>query len=478
MIDNQNDEQNSFSVWWEEPVEQDSANPMNWTSRRKWSIIGSVSLVTFLTPLASSMFAPGVPQVMVDFHNDSTLLATFVVSVFILGYTFGPLVVAPLSEWAGRSPIYHVCNVLFVVFSIVCAVAPNMNTLIAFRFFAGFVGVAPITIGSGTIADIMPREKRGAAMAIWSLGPLLGPVIGPVVGGFIVEDKGWRWVFWVLVIVSGASTLLCFLVLRETYAPIILEKKAAHLRKETGNDAYQSRLKPNIPAGEMFRLSILRPTKMLLFSPIVTLLSLYVAVLYGLLYILFTTFTFVYEDQYRFSSSMVGLAYLGSGAGMLLGLFFVGRLSDQRIKKIMQSGHPVKPEDRIPFFFSIPGSLCVPVGLFLYGWGADKHLHWIVPEIGNAFTGFGMIIILMCINTYLVDAFTAHAASAIAANTVLRSLLGALVPLGGLNMYDSLGLGWGNSLLGFIALGMASIPLLFRVYGERIRTNPRWQREW
>lgn len=105
----------------------------------------------------------------------------------------------------------------------------------------------------------------------------------------------------------------------------------------------------------------------------------------------------------------------------------------------------------------------------MYGWGAHAQVRWILPQIGTAITGFGMIVVLFCIQAYLVDTYTVHAASAIAANTVLRSLLGALLPLCGLEVYDALGLGWGNTLLGFLALGLAPIPVLFGVFGERLR---------
>jgi hypothetical protein len=80
-----------------------------------------------------------------------------------------------------------------------------------------------------------------------------------------------------------------------------------------------------------------------------------------------------------------------------------------------------------------------------------------------------MIIILMCIQTYLVDAYTRHAASVMAANAVLRSLLGALLPVCGLKLYDAIGLGWGNSLLAFIALAMAPLRVVFKIFGERLR---------
>lgn len=208
---------------------------------------------------------------------------------------------------------------------------------------------------------------------------------------------------------------------------------------------------------------------MLLFSSIVAFMCIYIAVLYGLLYILFTTFTEVFQGQYGFSSGSSGLSFLGSGVGTLIGLFYAGGLSDYAIKLKMRRNEQLQPEDRLPWYISVPGSVSIPIGLFIYGWTTDYQVHWIAPEIGTAVIGYGMITVLMGVQTYLVDAFTAHAASAIAACTVLRSLAGGLLPLCGLELYHKLGLGWGNSLLAFIALGIAPIPVLFQLFGERIR---------
>lgn len=152
------------------------------------------------------MFAPGITQVLRDFNSTSSVLSSFVVSVYILGFAFGPLVVAPLSEYSGRSMVYNICNILFTIFNVASALAPNMAALIVFRFLDGFAGVAAITCGSGTIVDLMPTDQRGRAMAVWSLGPLFGPIVGPVAGGFLVETTTWRWVFWVLaIVVRGIS---------------------------------------------------------------------------------------------------------------------------------------------------------------------------------------------------------------------------------------------------------------------------------
>jgi MFS family permease len=127
------------------------------------------------SPLASSMFAPGLEQVMREFRSTNSSLASFVVSVYILGYAVGPLFMAPLSELYGRLPVYHVSNALFVVFTIACAVSSNLGMLVAFRFLDGCVGSTPLVLGGGSIADLISQEKRGGIMAIWAIGPLLGP---------------------------------------------------------------------------------------------------------------------------------------------------------------------------------------------------------------------------------------------------------------------------------------------------------------
>ncbi|GAB7344031.1 hypothetical protein MBLNU457_1953t1 [Dothideomycetes sp. NU457] len=456
-------------VDWDGP--DDPQNPLNWTKNKKGIAVFVLSMLTLVTPLASSMFAPGVPSVMKEFGTTSQTLAEFVVSVYILGFAIGPLLISPLSEMWGRYPVYIVTYFCFIIFTIACAVAKDMGSLIVFRFFSGCFGVTPVTIGGGTIADLFPAERRGAVMAIWAMGPLLGPVIGPVAGGYLSASMGWRWVFWIIAIAAGFFAILCAIFTRETYAPVILARKAKRLRKQTGNPDLRSKLDTGLTSKEMLLRAIIRPSKMLLFSPIVLLMSIYMSVIYGLLYLLFTTFTFVFEQNYGFTEDNVGLVYIAMGIGMLLGLAFLGFISDRLSKKLAAKNNNgvMKPEYRLPPL--IVGGFFIPVGMFIYGWGTDKQVQWAVPLLGTLFVGMGIIAAFMCIQTYLIDAFTVYAASAIAANTVLRSIFGAFLPLAGLDMYDALGLGWGNSLLGFIALGLIPIPGLFYKYGEHIRTR-------
>jgi MFS family permease len=151
--------------------------------------------------LASCIVAPAVTQVVAEFNIDNDSLASFVVSAYILGLAFGPLLLAPFSEVYGRWICYTTCNIFYIFFTIASAVSSNFSMLIAFRFLAGAMGAAPLTIGGGTIADLFPVHQRGVALSFYLLGPTSGPAIGSIAGGFLAQDKGWRWIFWSLAII-------------------------------------------------------------------------------------------------------------------------------------------------------------------------------------------------------------------------------------------------------------------------------------
>ena len=189
---------------------------------------------------------------------------------------------------------------------------------------------------------------------------------------------------------------------------------------------------------------------------------------------MFATFTEVFEEQYGFPTKSIGLTFLGVGVGSLIGLFVIGSVSD-RILKAKSKPTPkspsgsMKPEYRLPPL--LVGAFFIPAGLFLYGWTAQYKTPWIAPIIGTALVGISNLSVFLCITSYLVDAFTIYAASALAANTVVRSIMGALLPLAGQSMYAALGLGWGNSLLGFIAVACIPVPWALIKYGENLRKS-------
>jgi MFS family permease len=273
---------------------------------------------------------------------------------------------------------------------------------------------------------------------------------------------------------SGISTLISLIVQRETYEPVLPERRTKHLRKTLHRPELYHRYSHKTINRAYFAQTIIRPLRMLFLSPIVLITSIYVGLVYGYTYLLFTSLTPLYTKTYAFTPSATGLTYLGFGAGCTIGLVLFGLLSDRSAKAATSASATGerKPEYRLPPL--IPGSLLVPMGLFWYGWSAQAHVHWIMPIIGTAWVGLGTLAIFMPVQAYLIDAFEVHAASTSAANTVLRSLLGAFLPLAGPGLYAVLGQGWGNSVLGFVALGFVALgftPLAWAIlrFGERIR---------
>ena len=183
--------------------------------------------------------------------------------------------------------------------------------------------------------------------------------------------------------------------MRETYAYVVLERKTKRLRKETNNPHLRSALDSG-RGFQLFEIAIVRPLKLLFLSPIVFLMSFYMATVYGYLYLLFTTFSRVFGDQYVFSETNIGLTYLGVGLGSFLGLVICGGLSDKLVASLSKRhGGLPKPEYRLPTMFG--SAFIVPVGLFLYGWSAEEKVHWIVPIIGTVFLGGGLFGIMVSI---------------------------------------------------------------------------------
>ncbi|KAF7535995.1 hypothetical protein G7054_g4894 [Neopestalotiopsis clavispora] len=381
-------------VDWDGP--KDPENPQNWSTGRKIVCAAILAFISSLSPFASSIISPGISYVKVDFGITDSYTGAFIVSGFLIGYCCGPLVIAPLSELYGRAVMYNICSIIFFIFNIACALAPNSGSLITFRIFAGMGGSCPLTLGAASLADFVPLERRGASMTLWTLGPTVGPAIGPIVGGYLTQAAGWRWNFWVLSIASGLAAIITILALPESYAQTILQRKTRRLQQETGNLEL-------VPAGastmkretkDLFVFSILRPLKLMLFSPIVSLLSVYMAVLYAYLYLLFTTFPQVFGDRYGFGVGSVGLTYIGMGIGSVLGLLASGLVSDRMVMALKtKNGGESKPEYRLPPM--IVGAFLVPIGLFWYGWTAEKQLHWILPILGTSFLGAGVVIVLV-----------------------------------------------------------------------------------
>ncbi|KAF2215055.1 hypothetical protein CERZMDRAFT_105385 [Cercospora zeae-maydis SCOH1-5] len=466
-------EEDPYVVVW---IDNDPRDPMGYSDGKKWGLTAVVALVTLAVAFISSAYSGGIAPIIREF-GCSQIVATLGVSLYVLGFAVGPLLWAPLSEMYGRQIWFTITYACLAAFTGAAAASQNIWTLLILRFFAGSIGSSPLTNAGGVIADIFPAKQRGLAMALFATAPFMGPVLGPIVGGFTSEYAGWRWNQGVMAIFSGLLWVLGTFLVPETYPPVLLRARATELSKMTGK-VYKTQ--GDIRAGEtsfmeVFKTSISRPWILLFTEPIVLLLSIYMAIIYGTLYMCFGAFPIVFQRGRGWSPGIGGLAFIGVAVGMIFAVSY-SVLENKRYAKISDKHRGfAPPETRLPMV--TVGAIAAPVGLFWFAWTNSPSIHWIVPIIGTAPFGFGMVLIFLGLMNYLIDAYTIFAASVLAGNSVLRSLFGAAFPLFTSQMFGNLGIHWASSVPAFLALACVPFPFLFYKYGAAIRKKCKYSAE-
>ncbi|KXH49664.1 major facilitator superfamily transporter [Colletotrichum nymphaeae SA-01] len=463
-------------VTWDGP--NDPGNPKQWSMKRKWAAVFCISCFTLLSPVSSSMVAPALEAIGSDLNITSSFEKALALSIFVLAYAVGPLAWGPLSELYGRVIVLQLTNLFYMFFNLGCGLAQTKSQMIAFRFLAGLGGSAPLAIGGGVLGDLFEAEQRGKAISIYSLMPLLGPAIGPIAGGFITQNTTWRWIFYSTTILTAVIQSIGFFVLQETFAPVLLTRRKKRLIKETGNTALHTDFDhPDRTIARTLGIAFTRPFRLLGTQPLVQCLALYMMYLYGLMYLVLSTFPTLWTGEYGESVGISGLNYISLGLGFFIGAQTCAPLQDRIYaalkRRYVPDGGPGRPEFRVPMM--IPGAVLVPMGLIIYGWTSQYHTHWIWPNIGATLFSAGVIIGFQCIQGFLVDTYTRYAASAVAAATVLRSLAGFGFPLFAPSLYNKLDYGWGNTLLALlgVAIGWPG-PLLLWKFGPRLRKKSQY----
>lgn len=457
-------------------VPGDKGNPKNTSNAKRWMYTMVLGLTCFVVALGSAIVTGDLerPAAYLKVSEEVIILAS--VTMFVLGFGFGPLVFAPFSEEIGRKPIYGGTLFLGLIFIIPCALAKNIGTLIICRLIDGLAFSAPMCLIGGSLADVWDGPQRGVAMAIFSAAPFLGPVCGPIFGGLLCDNAdSWRWVYWTFLIVAGFAYCVLMLLVPETHGPTILKRRAAKLRKLTGDNRYKTyaELQPKNWA-ETAKISLLRPF-LLLSEIIVFLMTIYMSVLYGLLYMFFFAYPMVYQRGKGWSASMTGVMFIPIGVGVMMATAIAPIFNKQynnRAQVYRDRGELPPAELRlIPMMW-----LCwfVPVGLFPFAWSSYPHVSWAGPCFSGLAVGFGFCGLYNPANNYIVDSYQHYAALALAAKTFVRSVWGAACPLFTIQMYNKLGYEWATSLMGFISLACCAIPYCFYIWGAKIRTFSKY----
>ncbi|KAK8075988.1 MFS general substrate transporter [Apiospora phragmitis] len=451
---------NVLVVGWYGP--KDPENPQNWPVGLKHLIAFQLCLLNFAVYIASSIYVPGEASLMAEF-GVSDIVATLGLSLFTLGYGFGPMLWSPLSEMPkiGRSGIFFWTLFAFLLLQLPVGFAPNVAIFLVFRWLTGFCGSPCLSTGGGTITDIYHPTAVPSLLCIWASAGICGPVFGPIIGGYLAPAKGWRWTIWVFTWMCVLVLLTMFFLFPETSAASILYQRARRLRKAMGNDRLRSQsevdaAKHHTPKDTLVMLGC--AFTLTFGEPVILLVDLYAGLLYGVLFRWFESFPLVYGDIYHFSSGQQGLVFLGIFvfAALTVPLFLLWT----RLKVVpkMRDGSFV-PEHLLPPTFI--GCFALPVCLFWFGWGARPGVHWVVSVLGSGLFSVGMVTLFNSIYNYVGIAYARDAASVFAGAALFRASFGATFPLFARSLFGRLGIGPGNSLLGGIAVLFIPVPFVF-----------------
>ncbi|KAK6593818.1 major facilitator superfamily transporter [Botrytis cinerea] len=441
----------SFEVDFED---NDPDDPRNWPLWYRSYTIFAVSFATWSTVLYSSSYTSSMPGMMKEFSVTSEPLATLGVTTYLLGLATGSLVLAPLSEIWGRRPVYIGSLAFFSLMVLPCALATSLGEVLGVRFVGALAGAAMISNSPGTVADITTDQYRALVFSIWSIGPM----------------NGWRWTNWIVMILSGCAWIACGFV-KETYAPVILIKKAARMRKETGDERYWCRYDQKKSFYEILKINLSRPFVLSTTEPILWFWNTYIAVIYGILYLCFVAYPIIFTDMRGWSLGQTGLAFLGIGLGTMLGI-----VAEPLIRKMINS-HKKDPETgKVPpeasvSIICIAAILC-PIGQLWFSWTCVPiTIHWVWPILAGIPFGAGNTLVFIYGTNYLAGSYGIYSASALAGNSVVRSIVGGTLPLAGPAMYGALKPQWAGTLLGLVQVFLIPIPFIFYKWGSKIRAK-------
>nr|ANM86350.1 putative MFS transporter [Cladonia uncialis subsp. uncialis] len=439
--------------------EDDPYRPMNWPFRKKVITTILYGFTTCWITFASAIYSPDVQQIAHDF-DVSIEVATTGISMVVFGFGLGPLIWAPLSEVYGRKWAALVPYFIAAVFSFASGAAKDIQTLLITRFFTGFFGSAPITNTGGVLGDIWSPEQRGVAVVGYAVAVIGGPTIGPVVGGAITSsDLRWRWTEYLTGIVLMAQLILDLLLCDESYAPTLLVYKARRLRHESGNWTLHAKHEEwDVSVKELAQKYLIRPVQML-FTPICFLISLYAAFVYGILYANLAGFSIAFEEVRGWGLVTGNLPFLAIFIGILGAAVLNVYNNKYYFKRFRENGNRPVPEARLPPMMI--GGILFAGGLFLFAWTSSPNISYWPSIIGIGMTGFGFTSIFQAALNYLIDTFTRYAASAVAANTFMRSVLAGAFPLFVDAMYHNIGVDWGSTIFGCVAVLLVPVPFIF-----------------
>lgn len=448
--------------------DESAENPREWSTWYKALVVFAISFSTLVVILYSTAYTAMLEPMKQEFQVTDETIPTLGVTTYLFGLAVGSLLLAPISETFGRRPVYVIALFCFFILVIPCALATSLSQVIIIRFFVAVAGSACIANAPGTIGDIVSDDYRALVFSLWSLGPMMAPVLGPVISGFVTQYVNWRWATW-LMVMMGAVSFVLMACIRETYVPALLQQKVKKVRKETGDDKYWSRYDVKVNFLELMKVNLSRPFVMAVKEPICIFWNVYMGIIYGILYLCFVAYPIVYTEIRGWSISNSGLAFIGIGIGILTTISCASP-----IKKMIDSHKKDPVTGKVPPE-AMMSVICIaavlaPTGQLWFAWTClPVSVHPAISIAAGIPFGAGNAAVFIYASNYVVHSYGIYAASAMAGNAVVRSVLGGTLPLAGHALYNSLGANWAGTLLGLLEVAIIPVPFIFYRYGHKIR---------
>ncbi|OQE30490.1 hypothetical protein PENFLA_c003G04020 [Penicillium flavigenum] len=457
--------------------EDDEMDPHNWTLRRRMLVTLLTALMGCVIFWSSTIDATALPETRKLYHTSFEVQA-LPTAMFLIGCGVGALITAPISEVIGRNLVYIPTMIGFMLFNMGAGLSQTIVQRVVCRGLAGFFGSAPAVLSAATLVDVWSRIERVYAFPIYSIIIFIGPLVGPTPGSFAVnaESVSWRWVNWMTIIFAGLVLIPVVLFLPESYSPILLYWKAQELRRLTGDDRYRSPLEfRKATFAQRLRTSLYRPLLLFATEPIILIHSVYLTVLFMILFTFLAGYISIYHIASHFSPTSTALAFLGILVGVLLSLLTLPIsmwLLRREIYRSRSRGQH-RPDPEISLYMAMFGAPAIPISLFWMGWTAKLEIsHW-SPLVASVFYGFGTLCVFVSGYQYVSDAFESHATSALSSLQMTRLVgAGVMVIIGDI-MYTNLGVGWTLTVWGCLSALFMPVPYLLYWRGYNLR-----QRSW
>ncbi|KAJ5178730.1 major facilitator superfamily domain-containing protein [Penicillium capsulatum] len=456
--------------------EFDNRFASTWPDYRRHATVTTIARGLPATPVtaASAIDACGVKEYS-EYFQVSEVVGSLATGLFLIGFGCGSLLSGPFSETFGRNAVYLTTMLLYLIFIMASGLAPNLQGHLVFRFLAGFFASTPLSCAGGTVAGLWNPVQKAYACPVYAVPAFTGPMLGHMIGSYIPVTLGWRWLEWIMLIMGGAVLVVVLLFQPETYGNLILQWKASILRQETGDERYRAPMEMKRESlAQRLKLSVYRPFAMFYSKLIIILMSLYLTIIYIVLFTFLEGYTFIFGETYGTSEGLTSLSW----AGMLLGTLLVSCVvpvvyhwaaqSCQRSKSSV-----IAPEMRL-WCTMLGGAPAVPISLFWMGWTSNPAISIRSPLVASVFFGYGITTIFIVAYMYLIDAYDTYSASALGFLVFTRYMVAGGVTAAGGPIYRSIGVQYTLTILGSISAVMTFVPYLLYIYGPRIRKHSKY----